>query len=51
MLEFLSGENNPVKLKLVGDNKLEGTANFVVTGRTTNRVTKFEKKDKPTKAE
>ena len=44
VLEFLSGEKNPVKLKLVGDNKLEGTANFVVTGRTTNRVIKFEKK-------
>jgi hypothetical protein len=49
LLEFLSGEKNPVKLKLVGDNKLEGTANFVVTGRTTNRVIKFEKK--ATKAE
>jgi hypothetical protein len=49
LLEFLSGEKNPVKLKLVGDNKLEGTANFVITGRTTNRVIKFEKK--ATKAE
>jgi hypothetical protein len=49
LLEFLSGEKNPVKLKLVGDNKLEGTANFVITGRTTNRVIKFDKK--ATKAE
>ena len=44
VLEFLSGEKNPVKLKLVGENKLEGTANFVITGRTTNRGIKFEKK-------
>lgn len=51
MLEFLSGEKNPVKVKLVGENKLEGTANFVITGRTTNRAIKFEKKDKPVKAE
>jgi hypothetical protein len=49
MLEFTSGEKNPVKLKLVGENKLEGTANFVVVGRTTNRVIKLEKK--ATKAE
>jgi hypothetical protein len=49
VLEFLSGEKNPVKLKLIGDNKLEGTANFVITGRTTNRGIKFEKK--ATKAE
>jgi hypothetical protein len=49
-LEFVSGEKNPVKLKLVGENTLEGTANFVVSGgRTTTRSIKFEKK--PTKAE
>ena len=49
ILEFSSAEKNPVRLKLLGDNKLEGTANFVVTGRTTKRAVKFEKK--PTKAE
>ena len=49
MLEFVSGEKNPVKLKLIGENKLEGTANFVAGGRTTNRAIKLDKK--PTKAE
>lgn len=49
ILEFSSAEKNPVRLKLIGDNKLEGTANFVTSGRTTNRAIKFEKK--PTKAE
>jgi len=49
MLEFVSGEKNPVKLKLVGENKLEGTANFVGKGGTTNRAIKLEKKS--TKAE
>ena len=49
LLEFSSAEKNPVKLKLVGETKLEGTANFVITGRTTNRRVTFEKK--PTKAE
>ena len=44
ILEFLSGEKNPIKLKLMNDTKLEGTANFVTSGRTTNRVIKFVKK-------
>jgi hypothetical protein len=49
ILEFSSADKNPVRLKLVGDNKLEGTANFVTSGRTTNRSVKFEKK--PIKSE
>ena len=49
ILEFSSAEKNPVRLKLVGDSKLEGTANFVTSGRTTKRIVKFDKK--PTKAE
>ena len=49
ILEFSSAEKNPVRLKLVGDTKLEGTANFVTSGRTTKRIVKFDKK--PTKAE
>jgi hypothetical protein len=41
-VEFVSGNaKNPVRLKLVGDNKLEGTIDL--GGRTGDRRIKFEK--------
>ena len=41
-VEFLSpGAKNPVRLKLVGDNKLEGTVDM--GGKIGNRRIKFEK--------
>ncbi len=44
-VEFVSGGNkNPVKLKLVGENKLESTINMVLPGgRSGDRRIKFEK--------
>ena len=50
-VEFIVGNSrNPVKLKLVGENKLEGTINMVVGGgRGADRRIKFEKVE--TKAE
>jgi len=43
-VEFVAGgSKNPVRLKLVGDNKLEGTINMVVGGRGADRRIKFEK--------
>jgi hypothetical protein len=48
ILEFVAGQNNPVRLKLVGENRLEGTLNIVAgqPGRgpvTANRSFKLEK--------
>jgi hypothetical protein len=46
ILEFVTGTktSNPVRLKLVGENRLEGTLNIVVSfGRTSNRGFKLEK--------
>ena len=46
ILEFVVGTSkNPVRLKLVGDNKLEGTINMVAGGRGSDRRIKFEKTD------
>ena len=43
-IEFIVGTSkNPVKLKLVGENKLEGTTNMVVGGRGSDRRIRFEK--------
>jgi len=43
-IEFIVGTSkNPVKLKLVGENKLEGTTNVVVGGRGADRRVRFEK--------
>jgi len=43
-VEFVVGSSkNPVKLKLVGENKLEGTINMVVGGRGADRRIRFEK--------
>lgn len=45
-VEFVAGgSKNPVKLKLIGENKLEGTINMVVGGRGADRRIKFEKVD------
>jgi hypothetical protein len=44
ILEFVVGQNNPVRLKLVGENRLEGTLNIVLQNRTSNRSLKLEKK-------
>ena len=44
ILEFVAGQNNPVRLKLVGENRLEGTVNVVLQNRTSNRSLKLEKK-------
>jgi hypothetical protein len=48
ILEFVAGQNNPVRLKLVGENRLEGTVNIVAAqpGRgpvAANRSFKLEK--------
>jgi len=46
ILEFVTSEKtpNPVRLKLVGENRLEGTLSIVVSfGRTSNRGFKLEK--------
>jgi hypothetical protein len=43
ILEFIAGKSDPVRLKLVGENRLEGTLNIVVYGRTSNRGFKLEK--------
>jgi hypothetical protein len=47
ILEFAAGQSNPVQLKLVGENRLEGTLNVVVGGPrgTSNRGFKLEKKE------
>ena len=43
-VEFVVGSSkNPVKLKLVSENKLEGTINMVVGGRGADRRIRFEK--------
>jgi hypothetical protein len=43
-VEFsVPGSKNPVKLKLVNDNKLEGTINMVAGGRGADRRIRFEK--------
>jgi hypothetical protein len=43
-VEFIVGSTkNPVKLKLVSENKLEGTINVVVRGRGEDRRIRFEK--------
>ena len=43
-IEFIVGTSkNPVKLKLVGENKLEGTTNVVAGGRGLDRRIRFEK--------
>ena len=51
ILEFVAGQNNPVRLKLVGENRLEGTLNIVLPNRTSNRTSnrslKLEKKEGP----
>lgn len=47
ILEFVAGQNNPVRLKLVGENRLEGTTNIVLQNRTSNRSLKLEKKEGP----
>jgi hypothetical protein len=47
ILEFVTGQNNPVRLKLVGENRLEGTLNIVLQNRTSNRSLKLEKKEGP----
>ena len=44
ILEFVAGQNNPVRLKLIGENRLEGTMNVVLQNRTSNRSFKLEKK-------
>jgi hypothetical protein len=43
VLEFTTGEKNPARLKLVGENRLEGTLNVVYGNRTSNRGFKLEK--------
>ena len=43
ILEFTTGEKNPVRLKLVGENRLEGTLNIRLDYRTSNRGFKLEK--------
>jgi hypothetical protein len=43
ILEFVAGQNNPVRLKLVGENRLEGTLNIRLDYRTSNRDFKLEK--------
>ena len=47
ILEFVTGQNNPVRLKLVGENRLDGTLNIVLQNRTSNRSLKLEKKEGP----
>jgi hypothetical protein len=43
-VEFVVGSSkNPVQLKLMGDNKLEGTINMVAGGRSADRRISFEK--------
>ena len=43
-VEFIVGTSrNPVKLKLIGEDKLEGTINMVVKGRGADQRIKFEK--------
>jgi hypothetical protein len=43
-VEFIvATSRNPVKLKLIGENKLEGTINMVVRGRGADQRIKFEK--------
>jgi hypothetical protein len=45
ILEFVTGTKipNPVRLKLVGENRLEGTLNIRLDYRTSNRGFKLEK--------
>jgi hypothetical protein len=43
IVEFTTGAKNPGRLKLVGDNKLEGTLNFVVKRGSGDRGFKLEK--------
>jgi hypothetical protein len=43
IVEFVTSQKNPGKLKLLDDRHMEGTMNFVLAGRTTNRVIKLEK--------
>jgi len=43
-VEFVAGgSKNPVRLKLVGDNKLEGTINMVGEGQASDRRIRLEK--------
>ena len=46
IVQFVTSQKNPGRLKLLDDRHMEGTMNFVVTGRTTNRALKLEKVDK-----
>ena len=46
IVQFVTSQKNPGKLKLLDERHMEGTMNFVVTGRTTNRALKLEKVDK-----
>lgn len=43
IVEFVTSQKNPGKLKLLSEQRMEGTLNFVVTGRTTNRALILEK--------
>ena len=46
IVQFVTNQKNPGKLKLLDERHMEGTMNFVVIGRTTNRLLKLEKVDK-----
>ena len=43
ILEFAAGQSNPVRLKLVGENRLEGTLNVMAAVRAVNLGFKLEK--------
>ena len=45
VVEFVTSQKNPGKLKLMDERHMEGTMNFVLAGRTTNRLIKLEKVD------
>ena len=46
IVTFVTSQKNPGKLKLVNERRMEGTMNFVVTGRTTNRALLLDKVEK-----